>query len=502
VNHWGLGGLVALIGCSAGPDDSGKAEPTDSSAETTGEPACEVVFSETIEAIPFVRWTAPKSASGHVTYGLTSSTERQTPSRSGSEQSHPILGLKAGSSYQVEAVTTFADGTTERCGPLEVTTPQPPAELKRFLVTVEPDEERTELWGGYILTTLIQTDTAWTVLLDQDGDYVWWYPMPEDAIVVTSLPSLDGAGVAWGEYDRLKQRDIGLVRQVRLDGTFTQTTRTYLGHHGFIEHDDGNLGWLALTFEEVPNPQAEKGGTLLLASDEILEAPVGEMDETAHTERFNMFAEGGMEVGLSCGHQRADFDRYGYEDLHEWTHTNSIVFVPEESAYFLYSKYTDSLIKLARDGKTKRLERIWQIGGRGSEFTFADGSPTWSEEDPSALWNHGHLSHVWSGGFALFDNGDHKLDDTSRLVEYRINEAEKTIEEVYAWADHAGGHTASMGDVRKLPGGNYLAGWSSLGRINEVDPNTGERVWEVQGDLGLVVGRVYPIPDPYQTDLW
>ena len=502
MNRWGLTGLVALAACSASLSDSDTPPTVDSADYATSDSECTVRFSETIEAVPYVQWTAPKKASGYVTFGLTDEATRQTPVQNGAEQVHHLLGLKAGQTYQVEAVTTLADGTNQRCGPLEVTIPQPPAELKRFLVTVEADKDRSELSNGYVLTTLIQTDTAWTVLLDQDGDYVWWYPMPEGAIVVTSLPSLNGAGVAWGEYDRLKERDIGLVRQVRLDGTFEQTTRTYLGHHGFIEHDDGSLGWLALTFEDVPNPQADGSDTILLASDEILEAPVGEMDETAHTERFNMFAEGGMDVGLNCGHQRADFDRYGYEDLHEWTHTNSIVFVPEESAYFLYSKYTDSLLKLRRDGATKRLERVWRIGGQGSEFTFADGRPTWSEEEPSALWSHGHLSHVWSDGFVLFDNGDHKRPDTSRLVEYRIDESAKTIEEVYAWADPAGGHTASMGDVRKLPGGNYLAGWSSLGRINEVDPSTGERVWELQGDLGLVVGRVYPIPDPYQTDLW
>ena len=415
-----------------------------------------------------------------------------------------MLGLKAGATYQVRSVTETPDSPHTPCDPVEIDVPYPPAELIRFTVSVPVDPTRSELTDGFVLTSLIQEETSWIVMMDQDGDYVWWYPVPKNAVAVTSLPSADGAAFLWGEYDREKAADIGVVRRISLDGTEEQVTRTYLGHHGFIEHDDGTLGWLALAFSEVDaNPAPDSTDIQLLASDRILEAPLGHKEDKGFTEQFNMFDESGMTVWLECGHQQADFDRYGYFDIHEWTHTNSLTYLPEQDAYFVYSKYTDSLLKIERSTTPGgRATVAWQMSGLEGDFTAPDGTELWRDTERSSLWSHGHLSHVWEGGFVLFDNQDHGDPEVSRIVEYSYDEETMTVEPVFIWPDPDGDHTPMMGDVRKLPGGNYLAGWSSLGRINEIDPDTGEKVWEIQGDLGVVAGRIYPIPDPYHTSTW
>jgi hypothetical protein len=493
--------FVVGVGCSSErPTETGDDTTTNTVPEG---PLCEVAQSDVVPSVFFLNWSGPEGES-FVQYGQEQRFDKSTPRREGQDHSIAVLGLKAGGTYQLKGVTETPDGNVWACEAIEVVVPYPPAELIRFTVTEPADPTRSELTDGYVLTTLIQTDTAWAVMLDQDADYVWWYPMPKGAIAVTSLPSLDGTAFMWGEYDREKAADIGVVRRVRLDGTEEQITRTYLGHHAFIEHADGTLGWLALAFDDVDvSPSEDRTDFQLIASDRILEAPLGHAEEKGFVEQFNMFDDSGMTVWLECGHQQADFDRYGYFDIHEWTHTNSFAYLPEQDAYFLYSKYTDSLLKIQRSPEPGgRASQVWQMSGLEGDFTHPNGDSVWRETADSDLWSHGHLSHVWEGGFVVFDNQDHGDPEVSRIVEYAYDEEAMTVEQVFVWPDPDGDHTPMMGDVRKLPGGNYLAGWSSLGRINEIDPASGDKVWEIQGDLGVVAGRVYPIPDPYDTHAW
>ena len=126
-----------------------------------------------------------------------------------------------------------------------------------------------------------------------------------------------------------------------------------------------------------------------------------------------------------------------------------------------------------------------------------DGSSVWRSAEDSDLWSHGHLSHAWSGGFVLFDNGDHSAARVSSIAEFAYDEDARTIETRYRFFHPEGAHTASMGDVRKLRDGNYLASWAGLGTINEIDPDTDTIVFEVQAALGMNVGRVHPIRNLY-----
>jgi hypothetical protein len=497
--------LIACGGDPAKTVDSGPTEPATAEPTktiTVGDITCTITPSEVVPSVFTVSWEGIEGE-GRVEYGVGDAFDRSTPTTSGPEHRHAVMGLKAGSTVRLRGVTETPGGPVE-CDTVEVAIPYPPAALKGFDVTVEATEgSQLASEGGFVMTTLVQDDTAWTVLMDTDGDYVWWYPMPEDAIVVTSLPSLDGKAVMWGEYDRLKERDIGVVRRLSMDGTEEVVTRTYLGHHAFIEHTDGTLGWLSLDFRDLDVDASDDENIMRLASDRIMEAPLGssiENDTEPHT-IFNMFDDSGMVPAVNCGHQSSDFDRYGEFDIHEWTHTNSFAYLPEDDAYFIYSKYTDTLLKVQRNGDEYG-EFKWQMSGQNGDFSLPDGSNPWRDVDDSTLWSHGHMSHVWPGGFALFNNGDHAVPKVSAIAEYAYDEETMTVEKVWEFEHPLGRHTPSMGDARKLPGGNYLAGWSSLGTINEIDPSTNTIVWELQSDLGVITGRVYPIPDIYDTSAW
>ena len=46
-----------------------------------------------------------------------------------------------------------------------------------------------------------------------------------------------------------------------------------------------------------------------------------------------------------------------------------------------------------------------------------------------------------------------------------------------------------MGDVRKLPSGGYLVGWSSLGRVEEIGPDGAVR-WRLDTPPQSISARV------------
>ena len=169
----------------------------------------------------------------------------------------------------------------------------------------------------------------------------------------------------------------------------------------------------------------------------------------------------------------------------EWTHGNSLVYEPEEDAYYLLAKFTDWLLKV--DRTTGALE--WQLNGPASDFVDPSGAPVWPDVHTAYPWSHGHTSQVWPGGVMVFDNGDHHEDSVATLVELAIDPASREVERVWTYAHPDGGQTPAMGDARKLPGGNVLAAWATLGEVTEVTPE-GTLVWRAQlsGSRGL--GRV------------
>ena len=57
------------------------------------------------------------------------------------------------------------------------------------------------------------------------------------------------------------------------------------------------------------------------------------------------------------------------------------------------------------------------MGGQYSDFTNPDGTPVWRGLSDVDLWSHAHMSHLWDGGLAVFDNGFFN-GDVSRAVEY------------------------------------------------------------------------------------
>jgi hypothetical protein len=404
-----------------------------------------------------------------------------------------VLGLKAGRTYKWRAVVVDSDGERHESEESTFDTPAPPPQLQPLQVTVADPSAETQ----YVLTASICSEevasvgcsprTGFAAIYDRDGDWVWWIDTG-GVLIVTPELGLDGKSVAFSTYDFDKTADIGQMVRVSLDGRTRTETRMKMGHHDFVQHDDGTVAYLSLVFREF----TLGGQDYRMASEAISVGPEGMTEQDTPTELFHMFDDFPLLPEATCTHITTPDVELGGEQAYEWTHGNSFMYVPEDDAYYVNNKFTDWLYKV--DRATGQLQ--WILNGRGSDFTQPSGQPVWVSPSETTLWSHGHMSDIWSGGGLMFDNGDHYQPPLSRVVEFAWDETARTADVVWQFAHPGGDHIQALGDARRMPGGNVLVTWSGLLEVDEVTRD-GTIVWQgiPQGDL--LVGRVVPIADLY-----
>lgn len=467
---------AALVGC----------ESTDS--KTTEPPACLVTASGTasphVAAVLNVAVDGP-TGEAFVEYGIGDYALSSPVDPSATHHDLTVLGLAAGETYQWRAVVVTADGARCTSDPGTFSVPAPPPKLFPLTVTTTVPSAQTQ----YVLGNVVRTNDgiSFAAILDREGRWVWWVDSG-GLLMTTPKLSLDGRSVVWNEYDFRGQDIVGNIVRVSLDGRTRTETNIPFGHHDFVEQSDGTYAFVNMDFADYTFGTE----TVTLASDRI---SVVEEGGTGPVPIFSMFEDFPLDPVLTCTHQSAGPDPHFGTASFEWTHTNSLMYLPETDAFYALQKYTDRLIKIRPDGEVD-----WYMNGLDSQFTDPDGALVWRSPSETQLWSHGHMSEMWDGGGLVFDNGDHRVPNTSRAVEFAYDEDAATVELVWVFEHPDGKHTGVMGDVRRLPQDHRLVTWSALGSITEVTP-AGEIVWEIQwdsaDDLDAIIGRIVPFSDIY-----
>jgi hypothetical protein len=134
-------------------------------------------------------------------------------------------------------------------------------------------------------------------------------------------------------------------------------------------------------------------------------------------------------------------------------HTNSIHYYATDDTYTVGDRNPSLYVKLSRSGQL-----IWQFGGTNpkDQSKFFTGVPTWSI-------NHGHQL-LSDGTFIFFNNG------ANEAWGYTLNTTNMTAAKVMSYT--ASGATSNvLGDVQRLPNGNYLVTFSTSGQIHEISPS-------------------------------
>lgn len=470
--------VLALVGCKDKKDggDTAAADPCSAvSAVADANVATAVTFS----------WSADSAGTGTVEFGIDGALDQSRAStESSAEHAITVPLMVSGETYSWRGVVE-ADGETITCDTQEVKLDPQPQGILGFNLNIS-DESKSAVANGYILFTTLQADASFVGMINGNAEYVFFQnPSLEDPIYssVRAMPGLDGKSIVWNVYDRDRLVDVGGLRRVDILGGAITSTRTLNAHHDFAEVSDGEFGWLAYDFREDVVVEGQAPGVAAiactgpddscpLASDMIFEVSEGSTAEEGGTEVMNLL-DGMGYPPFWLGEHSEDFNGF-IPDYFNWSHANSLIYEESEDAYYMMSRHLDAIFKIERSTG----QVVWQLGGRESDFT-ATGE----------MFDHGHYSHHWPGGFLVFDNGDHKDPQVSRVAEFAYDEQDMTVELVWEMEEPSGSFIEILGDARRLSNGNTLIDWSSKGRLQEVTPDK-EVVWEAEATIGGLISRV------------
>ena len=474
--------LAPTLGCDGDDDDSGS--PPDDDDDDVGDDDDDVVasftaeatFSEAVPTDATIRWTTDVPGTTQVLYGLDEDLSLATPVDETETTDHAavLLGLKAGRSYGFQAVTETTDDQTLTSDLETLTVAPAPSGISALTITV-PDPG-AELADGFVLTSLVQEDGNWIVVIDRDGDIVWYLEFPARLITSLKIPT-DGRGFYTIHSDITQTEDTSEIAWYAIDASDLTVTPARMGHHDVVMLPDRTYAYLGFEFHTI----IDYGGVEeQVAGDIIVEIPEGGTEDDSETV-FSLFDVYPHPQPI-CEH--GYWSAYN-TDGKDWSHANSLTMVPgDEDTYYLMASYLDALLKIDRATG----EVLWEMQGPHDEFTPV-GSPD--------AWSHPHMSQTFDGGFTVFDNGYHRNPSHSRVIEFSFDEGAMTTTSEWLYADPDGRFNAVLGDIKKIADDRYLTVWSQFGMLVELD-TAGDIVWKAETALGSAVGRIVWVPDLYE----
>ena len=403
---------------------------------------------------------------------------------------HAIVGMKPARAYQLRVTIQRDEKFVEYPLALSFTTPPLPEDLINFppllVETCLPDKMEPGLTLIFARRRVPGEPTALTreqrafmmnfgliIALDTVGDVVWYY---ESHARIADMIRLRNGNFLYitTEYDVTEIDILGNIVQqwyakdrpqgahptaIPIDG---QTI-----HHCIYELSNGNLMAFTAQAKEVENyytsewnPDAPRK-TQMVMGDTIIE-----------------FTRNGDIVWRWNCFDHLDPFRIGYETLYtywwvrgfpghtDWTHGNSMWIDELENTILLCLRYQEAIIKIDRASG----EIIWILGENLDWPDHLQGKVLRPIGDIQWPYHMHTPSITKDGTFLIFDNGvfgarpfrTPKLprDTFGRAAEYRIDEANMTVKQIWA-SDHKGDPdnliSYAMGDADEMPNtGNVL----------------------------------------------
>ncbi|HMI31365.1 MAG TPA: aryl-sulfate sulfotransferase [Candidatus Limnocylindrales bacterium] len=143
----------------------------------------------------------------------------------------------------------------------------------------------------------------------------------------------------------------------------------------------------------------------------------------------------------------------------DYVHGNSIDVDPGGN-FILSSRHMNEVTKISRTTG----EILWRMGGKNNQFTFVN--------DPIPFSHQHDVRRLPDGHITIFDNGNFRLPQFSRAVEYAIDEAQKTATLVWQYRLTPDVFGPAFGSVQRFSNGNTLIGWgATTPALTEVAPD-------------------------------
>jgi hypothetical protein len=319
-----------------------------------------------------------------------------------------LLGMKGGTSYVYRIVASGAAGSCTSDS-YTIMTGAVPTSAPAVTATIVDASAHDR---GFIVTSSGITG-ATTFIIDADGTVVWTANGPK----LTSRAHMSWNGTQMYMMAlNVQNASLGDIQTIAMDGTGITSLPGFTASH----HD----------LTAIPG-----GFATLLWNTSVKDAPCSLVERADATGALTTVV-----ADMGTVYNSASF------------HTNSVHYYPSDDTYTVGDRNPSLYVKLTRDGQL-----IWQFGGVNPKdpSKFFTGLPTWSV-------NHGHQL-LSDGTFVFFNNG------ANEAWSFALDATIMTATEILGYTAAAATSNV-LGDVQRLPNGNYLVTFSTSGVIQEISP--------------------------------
>ena len=400
----------------------------------------EVDMSKDVSTVPVITWEFDDGAVPEAAWIEVGGLSVPVDLSGAAPWESAVIGLKPDQDYTLNVVAEL-DGETLTSAEHVVETGSVPNALPSVDVTLVDEAGHADGW----LVTSIYASPPAAVILDSDGEYVWWH-LEDDSSFEVSRAWLrnDRSEVLYWTENVKGHADQELVR-IAADGEELDRISIPDGHHDFHELDDGRIAYL----------EYDWSGTKEGDQVSILDLESGETEVV-----WSVFDDVPTSTPSAAGQGES------------WSHANSI----QSDGEYLYVGFL-GFEGIARvDPEAGALD--WVLGGVLSDFTTPAGS--------TDLLERNHNFHVLDDSILCFDNGDQSRR-YSRVLEYAIDEDAGEAELIWSYTPDNGAYTFSLGDTHRLSTGQTIMAVAFDGQVDEVSPE-GDLVWRLSMALGGALG--------------
>ena len=144
----------------------------------------------------------------------------------------------------------------------------------------------------------------------------------------------------------------------------------------------------------------------------------------------------------------------------DFTHFNTVE-IDTDGNILISPRNLDEITKINRS--TGAI--MWRLGGENNQFTFINDDRGFSRQHDVRRLSNGNIS--------VFDNGVYHTTVYSRMVEYQVDEVNKTVTLEREYTHNGTVYSPAEGNVQELANGGRLIGWGNVcvPAITEIDSN-------------------------------
>ena len=164
-----------------------------------------------------------------------------------------------------------------------------------------------------------------------------------------------------------------------------------------------------------------------------------------------------------------------------WMHGNSIE-IDFDNNLIVSNRRSSEIIKINRISG----EIIWIFGGPLNQFEI-------SNDLLNGFSKQHDVRRLTNGNLLLFDNGNEHQPAISRVVEYEINEINKTAALVWEFYHPDQFLALAMGSCQRLPNQNTLINWGNVAGLN------GANIMEVDYEKNIVLELQFLYHNSYRV---